>query len=159
MIFHDSFMACRSFRREFFLSYYFEKRFLFCTFVHSTEVLERSVVWGQRQTALRLLWRKWWPRQVVRALEHPCTHACGHAFSRVVLHAHTQLSRSPLHPSLFLSLTHTIYAYFETNGKTMPASYMLHAANTENVLLLFEKENYSEKSFLCKTNNFEGGDF
>ena len=84
---------------------------------------------------------------------------CVNAFSRVVLHAHTQLSRSPLHPSLFLSLTHTMYAYFEINGKTLPASYMLHAANTENVLLLLEKENYSEKSFLCKTNNFEGGDF
>ena len=58
MIFYDSFMACRSFRREFFVSYYFEKCFVFSSFVHSTEVLERGIVWGQRQTALRLLWRK-----------------------------------------------------------------------------------------------------
>ena len=84
---------------------------------------------------------------------------CVNAFSRVVLHAHTQLSRSPLHPSLFLSLTHTMYAYFEINGKTLPASYMLHAANTENVLFYVSKKKTILKNRSSARRIILGGDF
>jgi hypothetical protein len=140
------FMACRSFRREssvmiFMTVLWRAARFLCPTILRNVlcfvllciqQKFSKEVLYGANGKPLYAFYG------VNDGPGKLCVHSsirtrmraecmCVHAFFRVVLHAHTQLSRSPLPPSLSISLSHTHNLCLFRNHRQSTAR-LLHAA-------------------------------